>query len=85
MTFRLIETEDDFILADDTLPGDLDLDLACDDAEHDDRFEWDLPDGIIADDDAELVLIDDDDPADDAAAIAAACRRHGVMLAELPY
>lgn len=82
MTFRLIETDDGFILGDDTLPSD--LDLACDDAEHDDRFECDLPDGIIADDE-DVVLIDDDDPADDAAAIAAACRRHGVMLAELPY
>ena len=82
MAFRLIETEDDFILGDDTLSSD--LDLACDDAEHDDRFDWDLPDGIIADHE-DIVLVDDDDPADAAAAIAAACRRLGLQRTELPY
>lgn len=81
MSFRLIETADEFILADDSALGD----LAHDDAEHDDRFECAFPDGVIPDDDEELVLIDNDDPADDAAAITAACRRLGLHLTELPY
>lgn len=79
MTFRLIETADEIIFGDDSL-----IDLACDDAEHDDRFECEFPDGVIPDDGEEPLLIDDDDPADDAA-IAAACQRLGLRLAELPY